>query len=182
MGWGILASLGGSGIGAIASGVGDLAIKIRQAFTGEMSPEDKGKIEALLVQMEMQTQMLKNKVKEMQSNIIIAEAKAGGLAANWRPITMLVFVFIIFNNYILFPYIDLFGGTAMKLDVPTQMWELLKIGLGGYIVGRSAEQTALKWKSGDRTLNQIQTILANDELDDKQKVITIRQHIAMTSK
>jgi len=178
---GLLAKLGGAGIGAIATGVGDLAIKIRQAFTGEMSPEDKADVEKMLVQMEMQSQILAGKVKEMQSNVIVAEAKAGGLAANWRPVTMLVFVFIVFNNYILYPYLSLFWEVAPVLAIPDHLWELLKIGLGGYIVGRSAEQTALKWKSGSNTLSQIQTILADDDLEDKQKLTAIKQYISRTS-
>jgi hypothetical protein len=130
MAWNFLANLTGAGVGAIADGVGNLAIKIRQAFTGEMSPDDKAKIEAMLVELEMSSQMMKMKVKEMQSKIIVAEAKSGNfLAANWRPITMLVFVFIIFNNYILYPYLSLFWEAAPSLDVPEQMWALLKIGL-----------------------------------------------------
>ena len=55
---------------------------------------------------------------------------------------MLTFVAIIANNYILYPYISLFWNAAPILEIPPDMWGLLKIGLGGYVVGRSAEKVA----------------------------------------
>ena len=49
------------------------------------------------------------KYLESASQIITAEAKSEHpLTAQWRPITMLVFVAIIANNYILAPYLGLF--------------------------------------------------------------------------
>ncbi|MCP4442984.1 MAG: hypothetical protein GY810_29100 [Aureispira sp.] len=74
-------------------------------------------------------------------SIITAEAKSDHwIVAAWRPITMLVFVAIIANNYILAPYIDLLFNTNIVLDLPPDLWDLLKIGLGGYIVGRTGEK------------------------------------------
>ena len=82
------------------------------------------------------------------SGIITAEAKSDHwLTANWRPITMLTFVAIIANNYILYPYLSLFWPEAPKLEIPPDMWGLLKIGLGGYVIGRSAEKGIKSWKS-----------------------------------
>ena len=83
------------------------------------------------------------KLKELEQAgaIIAAEANSQHwLVAAWRPITMLVFVVIIANNYILAPYIDLFFETNVVLELPPQMWDLLKIGIGGYIVGRTGEK------------------------------------------
>ena len=83
------------------------------------------------------------------ASIIVAEAQSGHwLAANWRPITMLTFVVIIANNYILYPYLSLFFDSTPKLEIPPDMWGLLKIGLGGYVVGRSGEKIAKIWKEG----------------------------------
>jgi len=80
------------------------------------------------------------------SEIITAEAKSEHwITANWRPITMLTFVVIIANNYILYPYLSLFWASAPVLDIPPDMWQLLKLGLGGYVVGRSVEKTAKAW-------------------------------------
>lgn len=83
------------------------------------------------------------KYLESASNIIVAEAKSEHpLTSQWRPITMLVFVAIIANNYIVYPYLSLFWPTAPVLEIPADMWALLKIGLGGYVVGRSGEKIA----------------------------------------
>lgn len=77
-----------------------------------------------------------------QAGIVTAEAKGESwLQRNWRPLTMLVFVFIVFNNYILAPYLALVNTAwSLKLDTPPDLWALIKIGMGGYIVGRSGEK------------------------------------------
>jgi hypothetical protein len=84
---------------------------------------------------------------DAQKSVIVAEASGSGLKANWRPITMLTFVSIIANNHIVAPYAGaLFGPEyAVQLPLPDVMWELIKLGMGGYIIGRSAEQVAKQW-------------------------------------
>ncbi len=80
---------------------------------------------------------------------IVAEAKSEhAITATWRPITMLVFVAIIANNYIVAPYVHLIFGVDVQLPLPPQMWDLLKIGLGGYVVGRSVEKVVKGWRNG----------------------------------
>ena len=84
---------------------------------------------------------------EAAMTIITAEAKSEHfIVAAWRPITMLTFVVIIANNYLLYPYLSLFWEAAPILELPPDMWGLLKIGLGGYVVGRSVEKAAKNWK------------------------------------
>jgi hypothetical protein len=87
-----------------------------------------------------------------QRDIITAEAKSqSSLARNWRPITMLTFVAIILNNFLVFPYIDLFfPGKAVQLPIPPDMWNLLKLGITGYILGRSAEKGIESWKKKEK--------------------------------
>tara|TARA_R110002167_G_scaffold327956_1_gene534286 strand:- start:9 stop:407 length:399 start_codon:yes stop_codon:yes gene_type:complete len=97
--------------------------------------------------------MLQHEVQfvSYQRDIITAEAKSqSSLARNWRPITMLVFVLIILNNYLIYPYIQLFGGTAVQLPIPPDMWDLLKLGIGGYIAGRSVEKGIESWKKKEK--------------------------------
>lgn len=78
---------------------------------------------------------------ETAARIVSAEAESEHwLTSTWRPITMLVFVAIIANNYILYPYLSLFWSEAPSLELPDHMWELLKIGLGGYVVSRGVEK------------------------------------------
>ena len=102
-------------------------------------------------QNEVEKEVLSITETEIQraSDVIIAEAKGGSfLQRNWRPILMLSFTAIIINNYILAPYLDAIFGTGIQLDIPPNMWTLLKIGVGGYIVGRSAEKGIGKWREG----------------------------------
>lgn len=85
---------------------------------------------------------------QTRAGIIMAESNSEHyLVAAWRPITMLVFVFIIANNYIFYPYLSLFWNNAPKLDIPPDMWDLLKIGIGGYTVGRTIEKTVKNYKN-----------------------------------
>ena len=124
---------------------------IKSYFPPDLSPEQKAKLEQGLA--EAQNQLTNSVIKyheneiEQKASIIRAEAQGDSwIQKSWRPITMLVFVFIIANNYILFPYISLFGGKATALAIPPDMWSLLKIGLSGYVVGRSVEKSIKYYK------------------------------------
>ena len=66
-----------------------------------------------------------------QTDIIKAEAtSANWLTTSWRPITMLTFLFLV--------VLDSLGWLPFRLA--DNAWDLLKIGLGGYVIGRSAEK------------------------------------------
>ncbi len=107
-------------------------------------PEKAAAAKAQLMQMAQAGELDDMKV-HMQA--IVAEAKSEHtVTATWRPITMLTFVVIIANNYILAPYINLFFHVDPTLPLPPEMWALLKIGLGGYVVGRSVEKAAGAFK------------------------------------
>jgi len=114
--------------------------------------EDKDKKNEL--EQAIKAQMLKHEIQfvSYQRDIITAEAKSqSSLARNWRPITMLTFVAIILNNFLVFPYIDLFfPGKAVQLPIPPDMWNLLKLGITGYILGRSAEKGIESWKKKEK--------------------------------
>ena len=73
-------------------------------------------------------------LNEAQANIIMAEA--GGkswIQRSWRPVTMLTFVGIVLMRW--------FGLTAEVPEaVEVELMSLIKIGLGGYVAGRSVEK------------------------------------------
>lgn len=97
-------------------------------------PEAKARAEAELKAIDL-------RVVEQQLASVIAEAKGESmLQRNWRPLTMLTFVAIIANNYILVPYAQAFGLALPMLQLEPQMWELLQIGVGGYMVLRTTEK------------------------------------------
>jgi hypothetical protein len=78
---------------------------------------------------------------EAQKTIITAEAQGESwLQRSWRPVLMLTITFIIFNNYVLYPYLVLFFENAPVLELPDALFTLLSIGVGGYVVGRSGEK------------------------------------------
>ena len=78
---------------------------------------------------------------QAKSAIIVAEAQgASWIQRNWRPVTMLTFVFIIANNYIIVPYAVAFGAPIPMLEIPPLMWSMLTVGIGGYIGARPYEK------------------------------------------
>lgn len=84
---------------------------------------------------------------QAQATVLKAEAESKwALTSTWRPITMLTFTAIVANNYIIAPYINLFFGVDVMLEIPEPMWSLLQIGIGGYIGGRTVEKVIDKWK------------------------------------
>lgn len=84
-------------------------------------------------------------------DIILAEARGESwLQRNWRPLLMLTCIAIIANNYVLYPYLKAMFGWGVALELPEALWELLKIGVGGYVVGRSIEKGLDVWKNGSK--------------------------------
>ena len=88
-------------------------------------------------------------LENMRGSIVLAEAKSGNfLTASWRPILMLVAIAIIAVNYLIFPIIAIGYPAIMDstLELPDQLWNLLTLGVGGYIVGRSGEKMINNFK------------------------------------
>jgi hypothetical protein len=110
--------------------------------TIEKSIPDKDLQEKLKAQ--LQTQLLQSNTQELTAaaKIIEAEAKAGWFASSWRPLLMYVLIFILIWNYVLGPGILFFFKASITITLPGDVWTLLQIGLGGYVVGRSAESVA----------------------------------------
>ena len=72
-----------------------------------------------------------SKLLDAQGRIVEAEAKGQNwMQRNWRPITMLTFLVLV--------EFDCFG--FLKFRLSNQTWLLLRIGLGGYVVGRTGEK------------------------------------------
>ena len=98
------------------------------------SDEERLAAKGVLLQLETalmsQTLAYEQKLAESQANIIVAEATANSwLTRTWRPITMLTFVALVVWSQ--------FTGMA----IPPDLWFVIKIGLGGYLGGRSVEKS-----------------------------------------
>jgi len=81
------------------------------------------------------------KLLDAKKTIITAEAQSQSwIARNWRPITMLTFLCLV--------VLDSMGLLPFRLA--SEAWTLLQIGLGGYVVGRSAEKVTNVISSGKK--------------------------------
>lgn len=70
-----------------------------------------------------------------RTEIVKTEAASSHwLAANWRPLVMLTFAGLIVARW--------FGWAAPNLapDEYLKLWDIVELGLGGYVIGRSAEK------------------------------------------
>ena len=138
----ILASLLTSGLGKILGGVASKACGIVSELV-----EDKDlatQINARLTEQIIATDISKFTAQiTAQRDVLVAEIKGESwLQRNWRPMVMMMFASIICNNYIVFPYLGMWTDKVTELELPPFMWECIKLGLSGYIVGRSAEKIA----------------------------------------
>lgn len=104
--------------------------------------EDKD--QAAAIKAKLNELALNGSLKELESaaKIIVAEAQGDSwLQRNWRPLLMVTFGTIIANNYLIVPIFN-----TPPADIPPDMWDLLKLGVGGYVLGRSAEKSIKTWK------------------------------------
>lgn len=84
-----------------------------------------------------------------QAAVIQTEAKSESwMTRNWRPVLMLTFTFIIAWNYIIVPIVGAFTPNLHPAVLTQDMWDLLKIGVGGYIASRGIEKGIDKWTDG----------------------------------
>lgn len=76
-------------------------------------------------------------IEKAASDIVLAEARSENwLASSWRPIMMLTFGALIVSRWL--------GWTAPGVTEALEMklWDIIQLGLGGYVIGRSAEKIA----------------------------------------
>ena len=100
-------------------------------------PADELKRAELEKTLALETMKQAQAIELAAADIVKAEAQSGSvLAANWRPITMLVFVALIVARW--------FGWAAPNLaeEEYIKLWSIVEFGLGGYIIGRSVEKVA----------------------------------------
>ncbi|WP_444901393.1 3TM-type holin [Microbulbifer sp. SSSA007] len=101
------------------------------------------KTEANRLKAQVDSKLISMDLEELRAATQVITAEAGGeswLQRNWRPVTMLTFVGLIVAQWL--------GWTAPNLseEQTLALLEIVKIGLGGYVVGRSAEKAVRAWK------------------------------------
>lgn len=97
-------------------------------------PAEKAKAEAEVLK---QLLSAETQIQNATADIIKTEASSTHwLAANWRPLTMLTFTGLIVARW--------FGWSAPNLSEAEylKLWDIVQLGLGGYVLGRSVEKIA----------------------------------------
>ena len=127
-------------IGSIIQGIAGILKPVSDIIDNlHTSDEERGSLNnALAAVQSVVTQSFldyESQVLALRGSIINTEATGESwLQRSWRPITMLTFLVLV--------VCDSFGWLAFRLA--EQAWTLLQIGLGGYVVGRSAEKIVPK--------------------------------------
>jgi hypothetical protein len=106
-----------------------------------LSPEEKANIkkEMWLANTQLYSQVLEYEkaTLEARAKIVQAEAQSESwLTANWRPLIMVFFAGIIGSTW--------FGYAPPNItpELNTHLFDIIELGLGGYVVGRSVEKIA----------------------------------------
>lgn len=99
---------------------------------------DKDKAAEIKRQIDLDAQDLERTELKGAIDIIVAEAQGDSwLQKSWRPLTMLSLVFLVGLHWV--------GLTPENLspEAVEGLFSMVQIGLGGYVVGRSAEKVSL---------------------------------------
>ena len=88
------------------------------------------------IEADIQKELITNQHSEFNAaaKIVLAEANGSWIKGNWRPLTMLIFVGLICAHWLGFTPDNLSEAEVLEL------MDLVQIGLGGYVLGRSCEK------------------------------------------
>ncbi len=96
----------------------DLAIKLKHELSTQMAQSDSA-------------------IARASADVVIAEVQGESwLQRNWRPLLMIWFSILIGGYW--FGFVPV----AMPVEIVSQLFTLVQIGVGGYVVGRSGEKIA----------------------------------------
>lgn len=124
----VLEWFGGSVVKDVMGGLDNLFTSKEEKMAAENA------IREILIKKELELQ-------KMQTEVIVTEAKGNWLQRSWRPILMLAFGFIVIYVKFIGPLFDL---TIPELE--DEFWNLLQIGIGGYVIGRTGEKMMSSYK------------------------------------
>lgn len=95
------------------------------------------------ISFEIQQALLANQGRELEEAVKVILAEANGeswLQRNWRPLTMLWFTGLVGAHWL--------GYTPENLseNVVLGLLDIVQVGIGGYVLGRSGEKIVREWK------------------------------------
>lgn len=99
--------------------------------------------QAARLKAELELEVMRNGQEALKGavGIITAETKGESwLQRNWRPVLMLWFAALVGAHWL--------GFTPANLSeaVVTSLLDIVQVGIGGYVLGRSAEKVVKEWK------------------------------------
>ena len=104
------------------------------AILGKLIPDPAARAEAQVKLLAMQQS---GELAELNAAVavIVAEASGNWLQRSWRPLMMLTFTGLIVARWL--------GYAAPNLqpDEYLKLWDIVQLGIGGYVIGRSVEKT-----------------------------------------
>lgn len=129
--------------GALALPIIDIIGKVLDKAIPDAETRERAKAE-------ITAQLLANDkvLTEAARDVVVAEAKGESwLQRNWRPMLMVAIMGLLLWNGMVLPILSAMTGVDLaKLQawdsMPSAMWSLLQIGVGGYVIGRTGEKIA----------------------------------------
>ena len=106
----------------------------------------------------------KDQFLDAQRQVVLQEIAVDSvLTRSWRPVLMYLIIGFLFVYGLVLPVADLFVETPIAFkprwsDIPDGLWNLLSLGLGGYIGGRSLEKivnTIKRSSTGSSSLRKL---------------------------
>ena len=122
----------------IASLVGQLGGKIADIV--DQSVADKDLATRMKAELAVRLAELDAEALRSRSAVIMSESSGQSwLQRNWRPLTMLVFVGLVVARWLGY------SAPGISEQVELKLLSIIQFGLGGYVIGRSAEKFAALW-------------------------------------
>lgn len=110
-------------------------------IVGEFIP-DKDKAQELKAKITLE--VLQNRSKELENAVSVINTEANGhswLQRNWRPLVMLTFAGLVVAHWLGFTSPNLSEAQILGL------LDIVQVGIGGYVLGRSGEKIMKEYKS-----------------------------------
>jgi len=112
--------------------------------------EDKDKKNEIVKEIQTQIISQENQLIDASRDVIVAEAQGTPYQRNWRPTLMYILMGLLVYNGVGVPLVNVFAHVQLPVleawnGIADKMWNLLTIGMGGYIAGRSGEKMMQAW-------------------------------------
>ncbi len=116
---------------------------------------EQARIEAdIRAQAELHASTLLTALLQAQRDAVLAELQnESWIARNWRALLMLGLSFVVLNNYSLAPYVQMLFGVSVSVELPTELWVLLIIGVAGYLMNAETFKMIVDLFRRPRTLS-----------------------------